>query len=230
MPQNASRALVLFDIDGTLLRRAGPHHRQALVAAVKKATGLETTTEGIAVQGMLDRDILAAMLRNAGASQALIRRGMPHIVAYAQSTYVRRCPDLRRKVCPGARMLLYKLARRGIPAGLVTGNLTRIGWKKMERAGLRQYLRFGAFSELARDRPGLVRIALDHARRRGWIDRTSPVALVGDHPNDIRAARAHGVRSVAVATGLTSAEELAAHSPDLLVQDMRVLSVEMLVG
>jgi phosphoglycolate phosphatase-like HAD superfamily hydrolase len=127
-------------------------------------------------------------------------------------------------------MLLYKLARRGIPAGLVTGNLTRIGWKKMERAGLRQYLRFGAFAELARDRPGLVRIALEHARQQGWIDRASPVALVGDHPNDIRAARAHGVRAIAVATGLVGAEELAAHSPDVLVRDMRALSIDMLLG
>jgi phosphoglycolate phosphatase len=219
MSQDASRALVLFDIDGTLLRRAGPHHRQALVAAVKKATGLDTTTEDMAV-----------MLRNAGASEALIRRNMAHMVAHAQSAYARSCPDLRRKVCPGAKMLLYKLARRGIPAGLVTGNLTRIGWRKMERAGLRQYLRFGAFAELARDRPGLVRIALEHARRQGWIDRASPVALVGDHPNDIRAARAHGVRAIAVATGLVGAEELAAHSPDVLVPDMRALSVEMLLG
>ena len=48
-------------------------------------------------------------------------------------------------------MLLYKLSRRGIPTGLVTGNLTRIGWKKMERAGLRRYLRFGAFAERASD-------------------------------------------------------------------------------
>jgi phosphoglycolate phosphatase-like HAD superfamily hydrolase len=197
---------------------------------VKKTTGIETTTEGIAVQGMLDRDILAAMLRNAGASDALIRRGMTRMVAHAQWTYARRCPDLRRKVCPGVKMLLYKLARRGIPAGLVTGNLTRIGWKKMERAGLRQYLRFGAFAELARDRPGLVRIALEHARQQGWIDRGSPVALVGDHPNDIRAARAHGVRAIAVATGLVGAEELAAHSPDVLVRDMRALSIDMLLG
>src|SRR5436853_1794983 len=128
------KALVLFDIDGTLLRRAGPHHREALAAAVKKVTGVKTTTDGIAVSGMLDRDILTAMLRQTGASATLIRRAMPQMVEHAQLTYVRRCPDLRRKVCPGARVLLYKLLRRGIPAGLVTGNLTRIGWKKMERA------------------------------------------------------------------------------------------------
>lgn len=223
-------ALVLFDIDGTLLRRAGAHHREALVEAARRATGLATTTEGVPVSGMLDRDILSAMLRNAGASQALIRRAMPAMVTIAQAIYVRRCPDLRRKVCPGARMLLYRLARRGVPAGLVTGNLTRIGWRKMERAGLRCYFRFGAFAELATDRAGLVRIAVRHARRNGWISRGSPVALIGDHPNDIRAARANGVRSVAVATGLVSAEELAAHAPDVLVPDMRALSLEMLWG
>jgi len=224
------KALVLFDIDGTLLRRAGPHHREALAAAVKKVTGLDTTTEGIAVAGMLDPDILTLMLRRAGVSESAIRRAMPHMVEQAQRIYVRRCPDLRRKTCPGARGLLYKLSRRGIPAGLVTGNLTRIGWKKMERAGLRRYFRFGAFAELARDRAALVGFALAHARRQGWIDSSSPVALLGDHPNDIRAAKAHGVRSVAVATGLIGAAELALHAPDVLVPDMRALTIDVLLG
>jgi phosphoglycolate phosphatase len=224
------QALVLFDIDGTLLRRAGPHHREALVEAVRRVTGFQTTTEGVPVAGMLDRDILAAMLAQGGASKSMIRRAMPQMVQRAQSIYVRRCPDLRRKVCPGARGLLYRLSRRGVPAGLVTGNLTRIGWTKMDRAGLKPYLRFGAFAELAKDRAGLVRIAMKHARREGWIGRGSTVALIGDHPNDIRAARANGVRSIAVCTGLIGAEELARHNPDVLVPDMRALSVEMLIG
>jgi phosphoglycolate phosphatase len=225
-----AEALVLFDIDGTLLRRAGPHHREALVAAVLAETGLQTTTDGVPVAGMLDRDILAAMLQKAGAPSSIIRKKMPRIVARAQTIYARRCPDLRRKVCPGARTLLHRLARRGVPAGLVTGNLTRIGWKKMERAGLRRHFRFGAFAELARDRAGLVKIAVRHARRQGWIGRHAPIVLIGDHPNDIRAARANGVRSVAVATGLVSAEELASHDPDILVPDLRSLSLEMLLG
>ncbi|HXP87994.1 MAG TPA: HAD family hydrolase [Bryobacteraceae bacterium] len=229
-PTTSDGALVLFDIDGTLLRRAGPHHRQALVEAVRRATGLDSTTEGIPVQGMLDRDILAVMLANAGASPAMIRRTMPEIVRRAQAIYRRTCPDLRRRVCPGARMLLYRLSLRGILTGLVTGNLTGIGWKKMERAGLKHYLRFGAFAELARDRAGLVRVALQHARRHGWIHRSSPVVLIGDHPNDIRAAQANGVRSVAVATGLVSFDELAAHRPDVLVHDLRCLPLELLLG
>jgi phosphoglycolate phosphatase-like HAD superfamily hydrolase len=223
-------ALVLFDIDGTLLRRAGPHHRQALVEAVRNTTGLETNFENVPVAGMLDRDILTAMLRNAGASSVSIRRHMPELVEQAQRIYTRSCPDLRTKVCPGARMLLYRLWRRGVPTGLVTGNLTRIGWKKMERAGLKRYLRFGAFAELARDRAGLVKIAIRHARRERWIDRSSPIALVGDHPNDIRAAKANGIRSVSVATGVIGAEELAMHAPDILVPELRALEMEVLLG
>jgi phosphoglycolate phosphatase len=193
-------------------------------------TGLKTSIDGVPVAGMLDRDILTAMLDNAGATRALIRGKMPEIVLAAQSIYARICPDLRRRVCPGARMLLYRLSRKGIPAGLVTGNLTRIGWKKIEQAGLRSYLRFGAFAEAAKDRAGLVRIAVRHARSQGWIDRKSTIALIGDHPNDIRAAQANGVRSVAVATGVIPEEELARYSPDVLAADMRSLTVEMLVA
>ena len=39
----ASRAVVLFDIDGTLLSRAGPHHKQALVQAIQEVTGIDTS-------------------------------------------------------------------------------------------------------------------------------------------------------------------------------------------
>ena len=220
---------MLFDIDGTLLRRAGPQHRQALEAAVQRVTGVRATTDGIPTQGMLDRDILRIMLSTAGASAAAIRRAMPDLVRAAQSIYVRRRgPKLHSKVCPGVRMLLYKLKRKGIPTGLVTGNLTAIAWKKMERAGLDHYFRFGAFAELAADRAGLVKIALRQARREKWIDSKSPVALIGDHPNDIRAAKANGVRSIAVATGVVSATELATHNPDLLVEDLRSLPIEYL--
>jgi phosphoglycolate phosphatase-like HAD superfamily hydrolase len=223
-------ALVLFDIDGTLIRKAGPHHRQALSEAVRRITGLESTTDGIPVQGMLDRDILTIMLRNAGATKALIRRSMPDLVRTAQSIYSRTCPNLERRVCPGVRLLLLRLSRRGIPAGLVTGNLSRIAWKKMEHAGLRHYFRFGVFAEVAHSRAALVKLALGRARREGWIDHKSRVSLIGDHPNDILAARANRIRAVAVATGLSTSDELATHGPDILVPDLRSLNLESLIA
>ena len=91
------RALVLFDIDGTLVRRAGPHHRQALVEGVRRVTGLETTTDGIPVQGMLDPDILTMMLRAAGAPRPSIRESMPAILRAAERYYLRACPALTHR-------------------------------------------------------------------------------------------------------------------------------------
>src|SRR5579863_5725442 len=98
MPREAP-ALILFDIDGTLVRRAGPHHRQALEDAVRRVTGMETTTNGIPVHGMLDPDILTQMMRAVGAPPSAIRRAMPEIIRRAQSLYVRSVPDLQDKTC-----------------------------------------------------------------------------------------------------------------------------------
>lgn len=224
-----SSALVLFDIDGTLIRRAGPHHREALVDAVRDVSGLSTTTENIPVHGMLDPDILTRMMRDAGAADRAIRRHMPAIIERAQAIYIRRCPDLRKKICPGVRRVLYSLSRRTVPVGLVTGNLTRIGWKKMDRAGLRHYFRFGAFAEMARDRSALAHMAIRHARAQGWIDGHARISLIGDAPSDIIAARENGIRAIAVHTGISTREELAALSPDLLLEDLRALDLRALV-
>lgn len=225
----AASALVLFDIDGTLLRRAGPHHREALVEAVRRVAGVETTTGDIPLQGMLDSDILRTMLQRAGISSVQARRWMPDLRREAERYFVKVCPNLREKVCPGVAELLGELKRQKIPVGLVTGNLSRIAWKKMERSGLKRYFRFGAFSGEAPDRAGLVRRAIRQARREGWIAATCVITLIGDHENDIRAAQANGIRSVAVATGLSSAEALASCGPDILVNDLRSLQLEMLI-
>lgn len=74
----AADALVLFDVDGTLIRPQS------------------------GTQGMLDRDILTVMLRNAGASRAVIREKMPEIVRHAQNIYARSCPNLEDKGLSGS--------------------------------------------------------------------------------------------------------------------------------
>jgi phosphoglycolate phosphatase len=224
------RALVLFDIDGTLVRRAGPHHRDALAYGIRQVTGLETTTDGIPVQGMLDPDILTVMLRRASVPRTLIARSLPEIMRAAERQYLRTCPGLHTKHCPGVETLLNRLTRRGLVLGLVTGNLTRIGWRKLERAGLRRYFRFGAFGEMAKTRAGLARLAIREARRRGWIGRQTPVSLIGDAPADILAARANQIRIVAVKTGVTPPEELRALAPDFLIPNLRHLRLRMVEG
>jgi phosphoglycolate phosphatase-like HAD superfamily hydrolase len=222
--------LLLFDIDGTLMRKSGPHHRQVLVDAVRSVTGLTATTDHIPVQGMLDRDILRWMMRDAGASAARITRAMPAVVAQAQDLYVERCPDLTKKVCPGVRALLNKITRRRIKTGLVTGNLSTIGWTKVDRAGLKHHFAFGSFAEEGKDRATLARRAIAHARREKWITKHSPIALFGDHENDILAAKANGIRSVAVATGISLPSQLAELQPDFLLTDLRNCPLEEILS
>lgn len=229
-PQQPAAAVVFFDIDGTLLRRSGPHHRLALEAAAAHVTGLETSTANVPVQGMMDRKILETMLLEAGMAAVEIEGAMPALVDTAQRLYLGNGPyTLRHRVCPGARAALNRLSSRGIPMGLVTGNLSRIGWRKLQMAGLRGYFQFGAFAEEAEDRSGLVKRALQHARRRGWIGARTRIWHIGDHENDILAARANGIGSIAVATGLSPARDLSALSPDRLLRDLRSLRVEMLL-
>jgi len=223
-------ALVLFDIDGTLIRRAGPHHRQVLVDAVHQITGLKTSTDHIPVHGMLDPDILTRMMLDGGATRERVRTAMPAVIEKAQALYVRRCPDLTEKTCPGAHDLLATLNRLGIPAVLVTGNLSRIGWRKMQRCGLKSYFRYGAFAEMAKNRAGLARLAIRHARRQGWIQKGAAISLIGDAPSDIIAAKANRARSIAVLTGISTREELLAEEPHLLVDDLSAIPVEMLVS
>jgi len=222
------RALALFDIDGTLVRRAGPHHRQALVEGVRRVLKVESTTDGIPVQGMLDPDILTVMLRQAGVRHAEIDGAMPEIQRAAERYYLRVCPALHDRHCPGVAETLDRLRRRGILLALVTGNLTRIGWRKLERAGLRQYFAFGSFGEMARTRAGLAKIAIREAHRRGLVPRGAPIALVGDAPADVLAARHNRIRSIAVQTGITPPEELRALHPDYLLRNLRELRLRMI--
>lgn len=219
---------MLFDIDGTLLRRAGPHHRQALVDAVRKVTGLDTATEGIPVQGMLDPAILTEMLKTVGVGMEAIKAAMPDLLHAAEEIYLQGVPDLTDKRCPGVVPVLEALTERGTVLALVTGNLTRIGWHKLERAGLRHFFRFGAFGEMAETRGGLARLAIEWARRERLIDETATIALIGDAPQDVHAARENGIRAIAVRTGITPPAELEATAPDFILNDLTQLDLAII--
>jgi phosphoglycolate phosphatase-like HAD superfamily hydrolase len=218
-----TRSLVLFDIDGTLVRRTGPYHRQALVGAVRAVAGVETTTEGIPVHGMLDPDILNLMMSAAGIDSQRAAGFMPRILERAQEIYEDTAPDLRHCACPGAAEILDEFTRSGVALALVTGNLTRIGWRKLRRAGLDGFFRFGAFGEMAPSRGALAHLAIERARREDLIHADSPIALIGDAPQDVHAARENGILSIAVRTGVTPGGDLEAAAPDLIFDDLTSL-------
>jgi phosphoglycolate phosphatase-like HAD superfamily hydrolase len=126
--------------------------------------------------------------------------------------------------------LLDRLARRGFLLALVTGNLTRIGWRKLERAGLAHHFRYGAFGEMAATRGRLVEWAIREARTRHSLPTQAPVALVGDATSDVIAARENGIRIISVQTGITPVEDLAALAPDYLLHNLRDFRLRMVDG
>jgi len=178
---------------------------------------------------MLDPDILTQMMRRAGATPQSIHDVMPRIQEEAQRVYEAACPDLRGKTCPGAKRLLQQLRRRGVPCVLVTGNLARIGWKKLERAGLGGYFVFGSFAGTAHTRSALARNAILMARGRGLVRSHTKVWLIGDAPQDVLAARANGIGCVAVHTGVSGPLDLGKLRPTLLLRNLSRLTTDDLL-
>ncbi len=205
-------------------------HKDALVEGIQKVTGRSTKLEGLATAGALDRDLIAAMLRAAGESERRIRSVLTEVMRECEQSYVAKCAaDLSPFLCRDVHQTLEELKSRGAVLGLVTGNLSAIGWRKVELAGLRPYFSVGAFAEDGRTRARLAQVAAQRARRTGLVDHSSRISLIGDHANDVAAAKANGFQSIAVASGVLSREELAEAQPDILVEHFGELDLSKLL-
>lgn len=222
---------MLFDIDGTLMRGAGQQHKQALLDGIRRATGVSADFDGVDTAGRLDRDLIIALLRAKGYSQRRAAQALQRVMMECQNVYTSTVctTDFSPFVCVGIRDFVAEVKRRGGVLGLVTGNLSRIGWRKVELAGLREYFSVGAFAEDGRTRARLARVAANRAKKERLVTAECGITLIGDHANDVRAAKANGYRSVAVATGVTPLEQLRAEEPDYLVQNLTELSVDVVL-
>lgn len=193
-----------------------------------QVTGVAAQTDSIPVHGMLDNVILTTMMHAAGVPDADAQRAMPEIIELAQELYLDGVPDLRDKVCPGVHDVLAELKQRGAVRALVTGNLTRIAWHKLSRAGIDHHFGFGAFGEMAPTRGELAKIAIDQAQREGLIDSNSRISLIGDAITDVHAAHFAGIQSIAVRTGITPLEDLIAAKPHHLLDDLTHLDLSII--
>jgi phosphoglycolate phosphatase len=149
--------LLLFDIDGTLLRAASPAHRLALCAGVEAIFGVQVAPLDLGqTAGMLDSALVRRMLHAAGVPADVIEAGMPAFFTAAAEAYERHAPpDLRPFHTPYAQPVLERLAGLGACLGLVTGSIQRIAWTKLRAAGLATYFTAGAFGDEATAREEL---------------------------------------------------------------------------
>ena len=111
---------------------------------------------------------------------------------------------------PGVVDLVQALARDPrVTLALLTGNLEPGARLKVEPLGLNHHFPFGAFGSDHEDRYRLPPVAVERARAHtGHAFSGKRVVIVGDSIHDVRCGRSLGVRAVAVATGVTSAETL----------------------
>ncbi len=212
--------LVLFDIDGTLLRE-GLAPKLAFARALRETYDTVGPVSGFKFAGMTDPECIVEIMRLAGVPDPLIyARRDDCLRRYVEHLRVEMRNHDGARLFPGVRELLEGLSRRDdVLVGLLTGNVSGGAQLKLGRFSLEPYFRFGAFGDDHDDRSTLARIALEKAesllgRPVGGAEAT----VVGDTPRDIRCARAIGARAVVVATGQVSRDELLASEPDALLE------------
>jgi phosphoglycolate phosphatase-like HAD superfamily hydrolase len=206
--------LVLFwDIDGTLLTTG----RAGIFA-------WEDATQEIVGRSVVD----FSPLKTAGLTDVEIARKilMLHDLDPTRGLEVRllrryeellplRLPWRKGQVLRGVREVLEFLRHRpDVVSLLLTGNTRTEASAKLRHYGLAEYFDGGAFADAATDRPSIARAALALARERvGERVRLEQTYVIGDTPHDVHCAREIGARSIAVASGPYTVEDLNRHNP-----------------
>jgi phosphoglycolate phosphatase-like HAD superfamily hydrolase len=202
--------VLFWDIDGTLLT-TGKAGAPAWEAAVRAVTGRDFRLSSIRVPGLTDFQIAVRTfeLLDVEVDDDTLRR----MVRMYEEGLPGALPLRQGHVMPNVREILEHLQHRDdVRSYLLTGN-TRGGAKaKLTHYDLFKYFPDGAFAEDAGNRASIAARALELARRSGPVvaDR---VFVIGDTPHDIECANAIRAKTIAVATGGYTVDELATHSP-----------------
>lgn len=220
--------LLLFDIDGTLVLtgRAGG---RAMWLAAADCFGLSEGEVTIPMAGRTDAWIVAQMAERAGVPcdektvSSFRRCYLEHL-----SREIHR-PGPKKGVLPGISQVLDVLARRSdLGVGLLTGNFEAGANIKLTYFDLWHYFAAGAFGDTFDDRNQLLDVALECFRNiSGREIPTEDVLVIGDTPLDVAVAVAGGARSLGVATGDYSCEQLKACGADEVLADFSDLDAAL---
>jgi phosphoglycolate phosphatase len=211
--------LLLFDIDGTLIHSGGAGV-EALKSAFRERFGIDDDLQDIEIAGMTDSGIVVSIL-----NKHKIQTNHENVSAFLDS-YVHflslELPRRKGRLLPGVLDLLERLkSRPHVVLALLTGNVSRGARLKLEHYGVWHFFQFGAFADDHHDRNELGRFARARAREKhGREFAASEIDVIGDTPRDIACGKALGARTIAVATGRWSRDELAKHHPDFLIDDL----------
>jgi phosphoglycolate phosphatase len=212
--------LVLWDIDGTLIR-AGETGAVVFDRALERALGIAPASR-VSMSGKTDpqivREYLAIMeIDEAEHHVSLILDHLEAELAAAAGTLA-----AAGRVLPGVPEILQRLDdRSGVLPTVLTGNIAPNAVVKLAAFGLERWLdlEVGAYGSDDADRRALVPIALRRAEQlRGFV--ADQVWVIGDTANDLACARAGGARCLLVGTGRSSMVDLGRLGPDAVVADL----------
>ena len=215
--------LILFDIDGTLLSAGGAGAR-ALRAALAEVFGTPGATQGFSFAGKTDPQIVRELLQAERLPEEHVASRLPDLWRRYLTRLEDELPRTDIQVLPGIPELLARVeaAADTMLLGLLTGNLREGARLKVEAAGI-AFDRFavGAFGCDHADRAELPAFAVQRAEQRTQHRFAGKeIVIIGDTPNDVACGAHLGVRTIAVATGSYSEEQLAACGPDFVFPDL----------
>jgi phosphoglycolate phosphatase len=221
-----SSTLLLFDIDGTLVEGSA-EGIAPFARSIRDVYGHTIPDAFNDTAGKTDRLILRELLEHAGMAfkdelkDALLAAYLKHVEAL-----IRERPG---SVLPGVRALLERLQReKGVVVGLGTGNLEQVARLKLRLHGLDEFFDIGGFGDDALLRRDVIAAGIRKANQKAGLS-FDRIAVVGDTPRDINAARANGVHSIAVATGNYPAVVLRKHGASAVMKNMSRLDLFMSV-
>ncbi|NQT25997.1 HAD hydrolase-like protein [candidate division KSB1 bacterium] len=217
--------LLLFDIDGTLIRSAGAG-REAMNRAFQKTYGIQNGFEHITMMGRTDPGILQEVLdeHHLDWDGAQIEQFQSHYYDFLDEELKKPRDGMR--ICAGIDQILSVLKNRhDIILGLLTGNWRYGAYLKLRHFGLDDYFTIGAFGDDSGDRNQLVPVAFDRFRMQMSFDVLSENTwVIGDTPLDILCGKPYGTRTIGVATGVHELKDLIAEKPDQVFEDFSDVS------
>lgn len=221
--------LLLFDIDGTLIHSGGAG-KIAMERAFEKVYGVPDAFGNTQLMGRTDPSILREVLDKQGLAwtESETEKFREFYFWFLEEELEK--PRQGKRLCPGILPLLSSLQNKhDLELGLLTGNWRYGGQLKLRHFGIDGFFKIGAFADDSIRREDLVPIAMERYYNTGGIRlEKGDVFVIGDTPLDIRCARPHGVRIVAVATGAHSLEQLKAENPDHAFENF--LSLDEVLG
>ncbi len=219
--------IILWDIDGTLIRSARPGgYKDYTIPVLEELFGTAGQLADMQVSGMTDMQIFIEALRNHGITHDDVRNRM-HILSERLTAEARKVTGngvTFFELLPGARETLEALdSHPRYRSALLTGNIEPMAYLKMELVGLEKFFTLpGAFGQESHNRRDLPALAAERIRAHLQLDlKPEEFIVIGDTPNDIDCARYFGARAVAVGTGrVYSKEAVLEHAPDKFLPDL----------